>query len=185
VLVVVFDGVQSLDLTGPLEVFHHASALRPGAYQVTTASLDGRQVLTSSGLRLTPDADLRAVTSRPHALVVPGGPGARGRDPELVARLRAHARGYWLAMGELERLGAKPVQERYVFDGKYATSAGVSAGIDMALALVAKIAGDKEAMRIQLAIEYDPHPPHDAGSPASAPEEVVVALRAASRFARA
>jgi len=89
---------------------------------------------------------------------------------------------YWLAMDELARLGAKPVQERYVFDGKYATSAGVSAGIDMALALSAKIAGDEVAQRIQLVIEYDPQPPFNSGSPATAPQEVVAPLRAASRF---
>jgi len=86
-------------------------------------------------------------------------------------------------MDELGRLGAKPQQQRYVFDGKYATSAGVSAGIDMALALAAKIAGDEMAQRIQLGIEYDPHPPFDSGSPATAPREVVAALRAPSRFA--
>ncbi|HEX8005174.1 MAG TPA: DJ-1/PfpI family protein, partial [Trebonia sp.] len=75
--------------------------------------------------------------------------------------------------------------ERYVFDGKYATAAGVSAGIDMALALAARIAGDEAAQRIQLAIEYDPQPPHNAGSPASAPRAMVDALRAASRFREA
>jgi DJ-1/PfpI family len=49
----------------------------------------------------------------------------------------------WLAKDELARLGARPCDERYVFDGKYVTAAGVSAGIDMALALVAKIAGGR------------------------------------------
>lgn len=75
---------------------------------------------------------------------------------------------HWLATGELERYGAKFRQERYVFDGKYVTAAGVSAGIDMAIALVARIAGDETAQRCQLAIEYDPHPPFD-GSPLTAP----------------
>ena len=89
----------------------------------------------------------------------------------------------WLAKDELARLGALPRDERYVFDGKYVTSAGVSAGIDMALALVAKIAGDEMARPAQLAIEYDPHPPFNAGSPATAPAELVAAQRAASRFA--
>jgi transcriptional regulator GlxA family with amidase domain len=91
---------------------------------------------------------------------------------------------YWLAMDELGRLGAKPRHERYVFDGKYVTAAGVSAGIDMALALAGRIGGDELAQRIQLAIEYDPQPPHDAGSPSSAPPELVAAQRATSRFAR-
>ena len=70
-------------------------------------------------------------------------------------------------MDELRRLGAKPRQERYVFDGKYVTAAGVSAGIDMALALAAKIAGDEVAQQIQLGIEYDPQPPFNAGAAAA------------------
>jgi transcriptional regulator GlxA family with amidase domain len=90
----------------------------------------------------------------------------------------------WLAHDELARLGAKARNERYVFDGKYATSAGVSAGIDMALALAARIAGDEVAQRIQLGIEYDPQPPFNAGSAETAPPEMVAELRAASRFSR-
>ena len=75
-----------------------------------------------------------------------------------------------------------PVAERVVFDGKIVTAAGVSAGIDMALALAAQIAGERVAQAIQLGIEYDPQPPFDAGSPDKAPAEVVEALRARSRF---
>jgi transcriptional regulator GlxA family with amidase domain len=75
-----------------------------------------------------------------------------------------------------------PVAERVVFDGKLVTAAGVSAGIDMALTLAARIAGDRVAQAIQLAIEYDPQPPFDSGSPAKAPADVVRLLRARSRF---
>jgi transcriptional regulator GlxA family with amidase domain len=71
------------------------------------------------------------------------------------------------------------VAERVVFDGKLVTAAGVSAGIDMALALAARIAGEQVAQAIQLGIEYDPHPPFDAGSPQKAPTAVVEAVRAA------
>jgi transcriptional regulator GlxA family with amidase domain len=88
----------------------------------------------------------------------------------------------WQALEELERLGVKALRERYVFDGKYVTAAGVSAGIDMALALAARIAGDDVAMAIQLGIEYDPRPPFNAGSPQTAPAHLVAAARAASRF---
>jgi transcriptional regulator GlxA family with amidase domain len=91
---------------------------------------------------------------------------------------------YWLALDELAALGARPRQERYVFDGKYVTAAGVSAGLDMALALAGRIGGDEMAQRIQLAIEYDPRPPHNAGSPSTAPPELVAAQRATSRFTR-
>jgi transcriptional regulator GlxA family with amidase domain len=69
-----------------------------------------------------------------------------------------------------------------VFDGKIVTAAGVSAGIDMALALAAILAGEAVAQAIQLGIEYDPQPPFDAGSPKKAPAEIVGALRTRSRF---
>src|SRR5215471_11183953 len=87
VLIPVFDGLQSLDLTGPLEVFAHA-----GGYRARTASLGGGPVRITSGLRITPDADLRGVdASTLDLLLVPGGPGARRRDPLMVAWIRAAA----------------------------------------------------------------------------------------------
>jgi transcriptional regulator GlxA family with amidase domain len=89
---------------------------------------------------------------------------------------------HWLALEELGRLGAKPTSERVVFDGKIVTAAGVSAGIDMALALVGRVAGEQVAQAIQLGIEYDPQPPFDAGSPSKAPAEIVELLSARSRF---
>ncbi len=91
----------------------------------------------------------------------------------------------WQALDELGGLGAEVVSERVVFDGKYATSAGVTAGLDMALALAAKIAGVQVAQAIQLGLEYDPEPPFDAGSPQKAPAEIVEAVRAYSRFVQA
>ena len=93
-----------------------------------------------------------------------------------------HATSHWLALGELARYGAEPVTERVVFDGKYVTAAGVSAGIDMALTLTGRIAGDAVAQAIQLAIEYDPQPPYEAGAPGLAPQEITERLRADSRF---
>ena len=69
-----------------------------------------------------------------------------------------------------------------MFDGKYATAAGVSSGIDMGLTLAGRIAGDGVAQAIQLMIEYDPQPPYDAGSPDRAPAEIVRTMRASSRF---
>ena len=92
------------------------------------------------------------------------------------------ATSHWLALDELGWLGAAPVSERVVFDGKYVTAAGVSSGIDMALALAGRIAGDEVAQAIQLMIEYDPQPPYDAGSPDRAPAEIVRTLRSGSRF---
>jgi transcriptional regulator GlxA family with amidase domain len=69
-----------------------------------------------------------------------------------------------------------------VIEGKIITAAGVSAGIDMALRLVAREYNDEIAQAIQLGIEYDPQPPFDAGSPDKAPASVVERLRKRSRF---
>src|SRR5260370_6145664 len=95
---VLFDEVQSLDVTGPLEVFAGANNWRTShgdapVYDIRTASFGGRMVRTSSGLRVAPDEDLREFQApRPDVLIVPGGEGSRRPDSELVGWLRAHAR---------------------------------------------------------------------------------------------
>ncbi|HEY5342414.1 MAG TPA: DJ-1/PfpI family protein [Solirubrobacteraceae bacterium] len=105
---------------------------------------------------------------------------AGGHSPpaSIPGSASKRATSHWLALDELRGLGVDAVSERVVFDGKYVTAAGVSAGIDMALALAARIAGDQVAQAIQLGIEYDPQPPFDAGSPERAPAAIVDALRA-------
>ncbi|MGW5770729.1 GlxA family transcriptional regulator [Streptomyces longwoodensis] len=165
VLVVLFDGVQSLDVTGPLEVFAGAERHTPGTYRIRTASLDGAPVRTSSGLTLVPDGPLAGARD-PHTLLVPGGEGTRAPDPELTAWLRAHGprarRLVSVCTGAILLAGAGLLDGRrvtthwsycaklardhpsvtvepdpvYVRDGHVATSAGVTAGIDLALALV-------------------------------------------------
>ena len=85
---------------------------------------------------------------------------------------------HWLTLDDLAGFGAVPVAERVVVDGKYATGAGVSAGIDLALDLAGRIAGPEVAQLIQLGIEYDPAPPFAAGSPTTAPAPLVQYLRA-------
>lgn len=79
---------------------------------------------------------------------------------------------HWYVHGELADHGAIPTDARVVFDGKVVTAAGVSAGIDMALALNERIAGTAYAQATQLDMEYDPQPPFDAGHPRTAPAEV-------------
>ncbi len=85
---------------------------------------------------------------------------------------------HWLVLDMLAAYGATPVSRRVVQQGKVITAAGVSAGIDMALTLAARIAGDQLAQAIQLGIEYDPDPPFAGGSLASAPADVVALVRA-------
>lgn len=80
---------------------------------------------------------------------------------------------HWGALDQLTAFGVTPAKERVVIDGHYATAAGVSAGIDMALTLAGRIADDETAQAVQLIIEYAPEPPYNAGSPASAPPAVM------------
>jgi transcriptional regulator GlxA family with amidase domain len=90
------------------------------------------------------------------------------------------ATSHWAALPQLEQLGARPTLQRVVVQDGLMTAAGVSSGIDMALHLVAELQGPEVAQAIQLAIEYDPTPPFDAGSPTKAPAEIVDLVRAIS-----
>ena len=86
---------------------------------------------------------------------------------------------HWARADQLERLGARYTEERVVERGKVITAAGVSSGLDMALTLLDRMYGPAVAQTVQLAIEYDPQPPFDAGAPSKAPPEVVELARAA------
>src|SRR6185312_3529164 len=88
--------------------------------------------------------------------------------------LKGHpATSHWYKMNVLKVMGAKPQPaERIVRSGKIVTAAGVSSGIDLALWLAGEIAGRERAQAIQLVIEYDPHPPFDAGHISKASQEV-------------
>ena len=207
IVIALYDRFTALDAVGPHQVLAHV----PGA-EIIFASERARAVSDETGtLTLAADAAFADVPT-PDVLLIPGGPGQSAQMGDTPLRdwlINAdktttwttsvctgalilastglldgrQATTYWLAMNELERLGARPRHERYVFDGKYATSAGVSAGIDMALALAARLTDDETAQAIQLGIEYDPHPPFNAGAEASAPPEVVAKFRGRNRFA--
>ncbi|MFT4572532.1 MAG: transcriptional regulator GlxA family with amidase domain, partial [Candidatus Binatia bacterium] len=88
------------------------------------------------------------------------------------------ATSHFAAIETLQELGAVAAGQRVVMDGKIVTGAGVSAGIDMALTLMARIAGEEFAQTIQLGIEYDPQPPFDTGSPEKASPEMVAVIKA-------
>jgi putative intracellular protease/amidase len=207
IAILLYDRLTALDAVGPYEVLSRL----PGA-TVTFVAEDAGPKRTDTGqLALTADASL-AELAHPEIVVVPGGPGqtALMQDGPVRDWLRAahqtsewttsvctgslilaaagllegkRATSNWQALEELGKFGVEVIPERVVFDGKLATAAGVTAGIDMALSLVARIAGDQVAQAIQLGIEYDPQPPFAAGSPATAPAEIVDAVRAYSRFA--
>jgi putative intracellular protease/amidase len=208
IAIVIFDRFTSLDAIGPYQVLSHL----PGAEVVFVAERTGPVGDDSDALRLWASA-VFADVSRPDIIVVPGGPGQAdqmdgGPLQQWLLAADKHTRwttsvctgslilagaglldgrratSHWLALDELQRLGASPASERVVFDGKYVTAAGVSAGIDMGLTLAGQVAGDTVAQSIQLGVEYDPQPPYDAGSPAKAPEAIVAQHRANSRFIR-
>ncbi|MFG3407340.1 GlxA family transcriptional regulator [Streptomyces sp. NPDC048142] len=177
VLVVLFDGVQSLDVSGPMEVFSGASQTPGVSYDLRTASLDGGPVRSTCGLTLMPGSSL-ADAPVPHTLLVPGGRGTRGSPPELTGRLRELApqaerlvsvctgalllaeaglldghrvTTHWNYCEQLARdypavrVETEPI---YVRDGRLATSAGVTAGIDLALALVEEDHGRDLALNV-------------------------------------
>jgi transcriptional regulator GlxA family with amidase domain len=181
---VLFDGVQSLDVTGPLEVFtgaasHHVRARGQRAYDVSTASLAGLPVTSSSGLVLLPGRDLRTIRAgQVDTLVVPGGRGTARPDPELIGWLRDHGprcrriaavcTGAFLLAGAGLLAGKKATTHWgyadllarsfpdvlvdpdpiFVRDGQVATSAGVTAGIDLSLALVEDDIGHDAALAV-------------------------------------
>jgi putative intracellular protease/amidase len=199
--IVLYDKFTALDAIGPYEVLSRL----PGASVTFVAAQRGPLSTDNGMLTVLPERSLEQA-GEPDIVLVPGGPGdVVERAGETVLEwLRTvdrtstwttsvctgslilaaaglldgrRATSHWLALDRLRALGAEPVAERVVFDGKLVTAAGVSAGIDMALTLAARVAGETVAQAIQLGIEYDPQPPFDAGSPEKAPAEVVELLR--------
>jgi putative intracellular protease/amidase len=197
-----YDRITALDAIGPYEVL---SRLRDAS--VHFLAKDAGPVRTDNGmLALMADRPLSDVPE-PDVLVVPGGYGTRALldDEEMLGWIRsAHetsewttsvctgslllgaagvldgleATSHWAELRTLARFGARPTRRRVVEQGKVITAAGVSSGIDMALTLAARIAGDEVAQAIQLGIEYDPEPPFNAGSLEKAPKKVANAARA-------
>jgi putative intracellular protease/amidase len=206
IAIVLYDRFTALDAIGPYEVLSRL----PGA-QASFVGAEAGPVTTDNGMLTVVAEHALAEVESPDIVVVPGGPGevterAGGDVIEWLRRVHEtttwttsvctgslilaaagllqgrRATSHWLAYDALRGLGAEPVPERVVFEGKIVTAAGVSSGIDMGLALAARIAGDQVAQAIQLGIEYDPQPPFDSGSPDKAPAEIVELLRAHSRF---
>lgn len=133
----------------------------PGGLDGTVAVMDDRQVLD-----FLADRGSRAhwVTSVCTGALVLGAAG-------LLDGYKATS--HWYCRDMLPLLGATPVAERVVVDRNRMTGAGVTAGIDFGLTLAAMYRGDEIARHYQLAIEYDPHPPFNAGTPATAGEMAV------------
>ena len=198
-----FERYTALDAVGPYEVLSRL----PGARVRFLGPEAGRPMTADTGmLTLVPEAAYEEVPA-PDVVLVPGGFGTRAllTDERLLGWIRGADAGstwttsvctgslllaaaglldgveattHWSNRELLASLGARPVERRVVETGKVMTAAGVSAGIDMALVLAARIAGDEVAQAIQLGIEYDPEPPFDAGTPAKAGPRVLALARA-------
>lgn len=199
----VFPRVQQLDLTGPYEVF----ASLPGTnLHLPWKTLD--PIDSATGLVLMPTTTLAGCPPL-DVLCVPGGVGVNAlmEDAEVLEFVRRQAAGaryvtsvctgalvlgaagllqgrrattHWGSHDLLAQFGAIPTQGRVVRDGTLFTGGGVTAGIDFALTLAAELAGQDAAEAVQLALEYAPAPPFDAGTPSTAPDAVLEAVRARS-----
>jgi transcriptional regulator GlxA family with amidase domain len=196
-----YDRFTMLDAIGPYQVL----SVVPGTRIHWLAEQAGPVKDESGTATMLADGAWEDVP-HPDVVVVPGGFGTRAllQDERALAYLReAHAHSryttsvctgslwlaaagildgleatcHWTMLDLLGELGARPTGRRVVEQGKVITAAGVSSGIDMALTLVAKLHGPELAQAAQLAIEYDPEPPFDAGSPDKAPREIVDLVR--------
>jgi cyclohexyl-isocyanide hydratase len=193
-----------LDLVGPWEVLNrlpnakmHLIWTRPGPVQ----GQGGMEITATTAFADAPPLQL---------LLVPGGPGqlslmkhtllldyirACAETAEWICSVRSgalllaqagvlsgrRAATHWLAKEALQSFGIEVSSDRYVIDGKFATSAGVSAGMDLALELTRRLAGEDAAREIQLQLDYDPSPPSRSGGLEHAPSEIVSRLRAGAR----
>jgi transcriptional regulator GlxA family with amidase domain len=189
-----------LDLSGP----HQILSMIPGA-KIIVASVEGGEISSDAGLTFSKLARLRDV-SRCDVICTIGGSGLAEalRDGAFVAEVRRLGLGarfatsvctgslilgaagllkgkraacHWAWRDLLPAFGAIVDESRIVKDGNVVTGGGVTAGIDLALALAAEIAGEKTAQAIQLGAEYAPAPPFNAGRPETAPREVVDEVR--------
>lgn len=201
VVIVAFEGITQLDFTGPAQVFSrlpNASIDLVAARRTPIPTGCGFDVVPSKTFQDCPQADL---------LCVPGGLGVVDAiaDPGLVDFIARQAAGaryvtsvctgslllgaaglldgrrattHWAYTSLLGEFGATYVPGRVVVDGHLITGGGVTAGLDFAFRVAAEVVDQPTARRLQLALEYDPEPPFDAGHPDRSPPELVEAVRA-------
>ncbi|WP_328610526.1 DJ-1/PfpI family protein [Amycolatopsis sp. NBC_00345] len=202
---VVYPGLTALDLVGPLQVLSGLAEADP-AFRVVVVGETLDPIDTDSPLRIAPSHTFDAVPD-PYAILVPGGAAltlqalanrtligylARAAESaELVTSVCTgslllgeagllngrEATTHWMFRDLLRAFGATPVAKRWVEDGPVITAAGVSAGIDLALHLVERLAGAETARAVQFGIEYDPQPPLGPLDWANAPHEAMAPLR--------
>jgi transcriptional regulator GlxA family with amidase domain len=184
---VLYPGLTVFDLVGPLRIFSGVSQLAP-EYRTVVVGERVEPMYTDIRVKMIPTHAFEEVP-HPSVLLVPGGrvPTLRAMSNEAIrsyvrsAAETAEVAGsictgalilasvgllegrqattHWIYYKILEEFGAKYVRKRWVEDGKFICSAGVSAGIDMALHLAARLTDEETARRVQRSLGYDPHPP--------------------------
>jgi transcriptional regulator GlxA family with amidase domain len=184
---VLYPGLTPLDMIGPLQVLKNLPAADP-RFEVTVVGERIEPMISDLPVKLIPEKTFDEVPN-PYIVVVPGGTlgtlkamvNPVLREYLVTAAGTAHtvasvctgslilaaaglldgrnATTHWALAEQLNRLGARYQRQRWVQDGKFLCSAGVSAGIDMALHLAAELTDQQVARQAQLIIEYDPQPP--------------------------
>jgi cyclohexyl-isocyanide hydratase len=198
VVFALYPRVTQLDFTGPFEVFARLPRARCILASVAGGTIEGDGGITFAGVvRLTEITECAL-------LCVPGGLGtvaALGDQDYISALQRLGAQAqyvtsvctgslllaaagllqgkkaacHWAWRHLLSEFAVEASNDRIVRDGNVITGGGVTAGIDMALAVTAQIAGIDYAQMVQLALEYAPEPPFDCGRPERARPEIVAA----------
>lgn len=196
ILIVVHPGFEMLDAMGPL----HFLVATGAAVQLASTGPAGVPVRSSSGVEVVPTVALSDAADSPAVILVPGGDtgillrddaamaeiGRLGSTARLVASVCTgsivlaacglldgrRATSHWSVRHLLAGYGAIEVDERVVVDGNRCTAAGVTAGMDLAISLLAQLCGDDYARFAVLGAEYAPQPPFDSGSPDTAGDEL-------------
>ncbi len=200
IVFILYPRLTQLDFTGPYEVL----ARMPGA-EAIIACKEGGTLVTEMGLTFSGLSRLADIETC-DMIMVPGGPGQTEamQDQEFMAEVTRLGEGagyvtsvctgslilaaagllkgkragsHWAYREMLALFGAIPDPARVVRDGKCFTGGGVTAGIDIALAIAAEVVGEDAAKRIQLMIEYAPAPPFECGRPETADPEIVAAVK--------
>jgi cyclohexyl-isocyanide hydratase len=199
----IFPDITQLDMTGPYEVF-----IKFPDAKVHLIWKSRQPVTAGGGMQLVPTVTF-AECPQLDLICVPGGAGMNAllNDPETLDFIRRQAKSaryvtsvctgalvlgaagllkgrraatHWMSREMLSAFDATPTAERVVVDGNVITGGGVTAGIDLALAIAAEAFGAGVAQAIQLGIEYDPRPPFDSGSPEKASAALIEQVRASA-----
>lgn len=197
IVIVLHPGFELLDMVGP---YHFLAAMIGATVHLATTGPADEPVKSSSGMPIMPTTTLTDAPAAPTVVLVPGGDtGVLVRDERAIANLRRlaenaelvtsvcsgsialaaaglldgrRATSHWTMRHLLPGYGAIEVDERVVEDGNVLTAAGVTAGMDLAIRLVARFRGDDYARFLELGAEYDPQPPFGVGTPDKAGEQL-------------